>query len=76
MRLIAALGATVVLMPGSAFAQAYQCRVPSVPVSVPRVEPDGPVRRVPIAGYTLALSWSPEYCRGRERSAGDRVQCS
>ena len=76
MRLIAALGATVVLMPGSAFAQAYQCRVPSVPVSVPRVEPDGPVRRVPIAGYTLALSWSPEDCRGRERSAGDRFQCS
>jgi len=36
--------------------------------------PDGPVRRVPVGGYTLAASWSPEYCRGaRER---DSMQCS
>ncbi|MGX7951137.1 ribonuclease T2 family protein [Tsuneonella sp. HG249] len=56
-------------------AQAYQCRVPTK-VSVPQIRPDGLVRRVPIAGYTLALSWSPEYCKGRETNAGDAVQCS
>lgn len=64
------------LFPGLAAAQAYQCRVPSASVGVPQVGQDGPVRRTPIAGYTLALSWSPEYCRGRERRAEDRFQCS
>jgi ribonuclease T2 len=64
------------MVPGLAAAQAYQCRTPAAPASVPRVERDGPARRVPIAGYTLALSWSPEYCRGRERKAADRFQCS
>ena len=31
---------------------------------------------MPIAGYTLALSWSPEFCRGRERDTAHRLQCS
>lgn len=56
-------------------AQAYQCRVPQR-VAAPPVEPDGPVRRTPIAGYTLALSWSPEYCRNRESRAADAIQCA
>ena len=60
----------------AAHAQAYQCRIPAAPVAVPQVAPDGPARRTAITGYTLALSWSPEYCRGRERSAQDRMQCS
>jgi ribonuclease T2 len=55
-------------------AQAYQCRLPAR-VTVPTVQPDGPVRKLPIAGYTLALSWSPEFCKGRERSAADAIQC-
>jgi ribonuclease T2 len=42
---------------------------------VPAIARDGPVRQVPIAGYTLALSWSPEYCRARQGRADDR-QCS
>lgn len=58
-----------------ASAQAYQCRLPEA-VTVPEVAPDGPVRRMPIAGYTLALSWSPEFCKGRETRAADRMQCS
>jgi ribonuclease T2 len=70
------LAAVLGIAPVAASAQAYQCRAPSAPVSVPRVEPDGPARRMPVAGYTLALSWSPEYCRGRERSGRDRFQCS
>ncbi|MEO6092923.1 MAG: ribonuclease T [Novosphingobium sp.] len=41
---------------------------------MPEVRPDGPPRRAAIAGYTLAASWSPEYCKfSRDRSA---MQCS
>ena len=75
MRLAAAIGAALILSPGVALAQAYQCRVPQGPVSVPAVPRDGPVRQVPVTGYTLALSWSPEYCRARQGRAADR-QCS
>lgn len=71
-----ALAAALALVPGVAAAQAYQCRVPRGPVSVPAVQRDGPVRQVPVTGYTLALTWSPEYCRGREGRAADRRQCS
>ena len=70
------LAATVALAPDVAAAQAYQCRVPHGPVSVPAIERDGPVRRAPVTGYTLALSWAPEYCRFRQERAADRRQCS
>lgn len=63
------------LAPVPAAAQSYQCRVPQA-VAVPKVAPDGPVRHTPVTGYTLALSWSPEFCKGREARAADRVQCS
>jgi ribonuclease T2 len=75
-RTFAAISAALAVLPSAALAQAYQCRVPLGPVSVPAVERDGPVRRVPVVGYTLALSWSPEYCRGRETRTADRRQCS
>lgn len=55
-------------------AQAYQCRMPAR-ISVPVTAPDGPVRRLPVTGYTLALSWSPEFCRNRQREARHRLQC-
>lgn len=38
--------------------------------------PDGPARRLPATDYVLALSWSPEFCRGRERDPAQRLQCS
>ncbi|TNE51147.1 MAG: ribonuclease T [Sphingomonadales bacterium] len=44
--------------------------------SVPQTSPDGPERRLPVTGYTLALSWSPEFCKGREMDARQRLQCS
>lgn len=56
-------------------AQAYQCRVPAK-VSVPQVRSDEPARNAPITGYTLALSWAPEFCKGREASRADAVECS
>lgn len=59
-----------------AYAQAYQCRIPNAAIAVPKIVPDGPARRMPITGYTLSLSWSPEHCRGREASKADAMQCS
>ncbi len=63
--------------PAAASAQAYRCAIPqSLPV--PRVE--GPTAResrriLPIGSYTLAISWSPQFCK----TAGDRpnsqLQC-
>jgi ribonuclease T2 len=76
MRAQAALVAALAFVPGAAFGQAYQCRPPQAPVGVPAIERDGPVRQAPVTGYTLALSWSPEYCRGRETFAAERRQCS
>jgi ribonuclease T2 len=76
MRRAAAVAAILALVPGVASAQAYQCRMPQGPVSVPAVTRDGPVRQMPISGYTLALTWVPEYCRGRETRVADRRECS
>jgi ribonuclease T2 len=52
------------VLPGVAFAQAQSCRVPER-LSVPVVKPGSAdeTRRVPINGYVLALSWSPEFCK-------------
>lgn len=64
-------------IPGIAQAQAYRC---SIPARIERPRPDNadadqPRRLVPIGGYTLALTWAPEYCRGHGRDAGARLQC-
>ncbi|HEX7751635.1 MAG TPA: ribonuclease T [Novosphingobium sp.] len=66
------LSALALLLPTSALAQAYQCTPPSRVAPTLPPKPDGPVRRVAIARYTLAVSWSPEFCRGDRRS----MQCS
>ena len=61
-------------LPTPALAQAYQCTLPQR-IERPRpAVPDGPVRRVPVASYILAASWSPEYCR-MARNKGS-MQCS
>jgi len=57
-------------------AQAYQCRIPQGTISLPDIRPDGPVRQTRVTGYTLALSWSPEFCRPREDSSRHARQCS
>lgn len=78
MRTAIVTGALVmlVLTPSGALAQAYQCQVPKGPVAAPRITPDGPPRRVPVTGYTLALSWSPEFCRTRKANRAHSRQCS
>ena len=62
-------------MPVAVHAQAYQCRAPQV-VSVPAIAPDGPRRALPVTGYTLALSWSPEFCKPRKGERAHAFQCS
>jgi ribonuclease T2 len=55
-------------------AQAWQCKAPA---NLPRpvIEPQEEIRRTPISGYTLALSWSREFCRGREKDPAMALQC-
>lgn len=62
---------------GTALAQAVQCRLPAqTPRSRPEQSPAGePHRLLPIGGYTLALSWSPQYCAAA-RGADSLFQCS
>jgi ribonuclease T2 len=61
--------------PSLVSAQAYQCRAPQV-ASVPRVTPDGPRRQMAVTGYTMALSWSPEFCKPRAGQPAHAFQCS
>ena len=67
--LLAALG------PVAASAQSYQCTAPRS-VSVPSIARDGPTRTMPVTGYVLSLSWSPEFCRTRKDSPRHARQCS
>lgn len=78
-RKVSAIGLALValMLPGIASAQALQCAVGSAPI---RIRPDlasarEPQRNLPIGGYTLAISWSPQYCREHARDASARFQC-
>lgn len=74
-RVLAAMALLPLAAPASVMAEVPSCRLP------PRVEapalpvPDGPRRVLPVAGYTLALSWSPEFCRQRARDPRAAYQC-
>lgn len=75
---LAILASGLALVPGAALAQAYSCRVPS---AIPRPRPDlasdsQPRRLLPIGGYTLAISWSPNYCRANGDRESSRFQCN
>ena len=68
------VAALVLFAPAAAHAQALQCTVPAS-VERPHLDramPEQPQRVLPIGGYTLALSWNPQNCRGRGR---DAFQC-
>ncbi|MFT3968289.1 MAG: hypothetical protein QM690_20655, partial [Sphingobium sp.] len=54
------LASAALALPGQAGAQALSC---TVPAAIPTPEAAGPsaaqpVRRIPVASYTLALTWS------------------
>jgi ribonuclease T2 len=70
-----AIAALLLAAPAPALAQAYQCSLPAGRVAVPPIKHGNEIR-ARVIGYMLAASWSPEYCRGRDRSATDPRQCS
>lgn len=59
---------------GAAQAQAYRCDVGS-DIAAPRAQVAGQRRVARVAGYTLALTWSPGYCRRSRGDPRDAVQC-
>ena len=72
-RLILAL--LLMVAPSAALAQSAQCRMPA---TLPRPKAEGPTakepkRVLPIGSYTLAISWTPQYCStARDRGS---LQC-
>ncbi|SKB46309.1 ribonuclease T2 family protein [Sphingopyxis flava] len=70
----------LMLAPTHAEAQAFACTAPGrIPVPHPETPPRGePARNPRIAGYLLAMSWSPQRCASaaNPRKAADRFQCS
>lgn len=72
------LGLLVLCLPfAQAQAQSRHCTVPSA-VPAPAQPDQGRQSsvRVPVSGYLLALSWSPEFCRTRSDQPRHRLQCS
>ena len=74
-RLRAAAALALAALPAPALAQAWQCSLPDSLSTPAPPRQDGPERRVPISGFTLAASWSPEFCQ-THRDAGGSMQCS
>lgn len=62
-RLLAALALAAPIAAPAAAASAPACRLPDRIEAVPLPAPDGPRRSGPTTGSTLALSWSPQFCR-------------
>ena len=65
------------LPPAAAGAQAYSCAVPAV---LPPIHPElpdarNPQRLLPIGGYTLAVTWTPEYCHGHRDEPASAFEC-
>ena len=63
--------------PAAALAQVGDCAPPANP---PRIHPelpsaDQPARRLPIGGYTLAISWAPRFCRDSGDKPASRFEC-
>jgi ribonuclease T2 len=70
-----ALAALALALPAIAQAEVPQCRLPPQVAAPALPQPDGPRRVLAITGYTLALSWSPEFCRNRARDPRAAYQC-
>lgn len=74
---VVAVVAGAFLTPALASAQAYQCAIPTriTPPHADLPTADQPRRVVPIGGYTLAITWAPQYCHEHARDAAARFQC-
>ena len=63
------------LIPSMAMAQAPQCAIPgAIPATSVIQPPPGEAYNIPITGYSLALSWSPQFCKTHDASKFD-TQC-
>lgn len=61
-----------------AHAQAISC---AIPANIPSVRPDTPDQRnprrtLPIASYTLALSWAPQFCKENGARDSSAMECA
>ena len=68
---------TLLLWPAASFAEVPACAI-NGPIAAPVADREAATaerRVVPITGYTLALTWAPEYCRTRTSSARDALEC-
>jgi ribonuclease T2 len=64
-------------LPAVAHAQAFSCAVPAT-IAPPRPElPSArePRRVLPIGGYTLAITWAPQYCHHAKGRSGAAFEC-
>jgi len=76
MKLPLVVAALALALPAAALAaEAPACRLPPriMPEALP--VPDGPRRTGPMTGTTLALSWSPQFCRNHKGDAVGGTQC-
>jgi len=71
----ALLWALLCVLPSTAMAQAAQCHLPARVDPGPPPRPNSEPRRVPIGAFTLAATWSPEFCFSH-RDQADSLQCS
>jgi ribonuclease T2 len=68
---------TLTMTGGTAFAQAPQCIIPKN-LARPKVERAQPnqMKKAPVTGNILALSWSPQFCRERAGDPRHSSQCN
>ncbi|MET0375706.1 MAG: ribonuclease T [Rhizorhabdus sp.] len=77
MKLTLPLALAALLISPACAQKAPSCEVPA---ELPRPMLEGPTvdqprRLLPIGGYTLAVTWSPEYCARRMSSPKDHIRC-
>ena len=63
--------------PVGAVAQVSECSPPTTPQPIHPELPsaDQPARIVPVGGYTLAITWTPRFCRESGAKPGTRFEC-
>ncbi len=71
------LAAALLAVPIAAEAQSYRCAIPG---GIPRPRADlpsasTPKRVLPIGGYTLALTWAPQYCHEHSDDRSAKFEC-
>ena len=75
--ILKAAAAAAMVLASPAVAQVLSC-VPPGKIQRPRPDlptADQPRRVLPIGGYTLALTWSPGFCRANGGKTGNKFQC-